>query len=194
MTQAKPRFSSFAEYLAYSDGLEGRYTLVNGEPIELPPESPENDFIARLLLLNLATSGIAPLALVTIHTLQIQVSVLEPGDPASRYPDLAVLRPEHLELMQRRLTVTIDMPPPRLVAEVISSGNRNRDFERKRSQYADRGIPEYWLIDPEDKTVTVLLLEGDEYEVFAVYRGNTPIISPALGTLAIAPVQLFGAE
>ncbi len=44
MTQAKPRFSNFEEYLSYNDGTDNRYELFNGELIELPPESGENRF------------------------------------------------------------------------------------------------------------------------------------------------------
>lgn len=47
MTQAKPRFRTFEEYLNYDDGSDRRYELVNGELIELPPESEPNNAIAR---------------------------------------------------------------------------------------------------------------------------------------------------
>lgn len=60
--------------------------------------------------------------------------------------------------MGRRLTIKLDMPPPQLVVEVVSPGkaNRERDLIRKRARYAARGIPEYWLIDSQDQTITVL--------------------------------------
>jgi Uma2 family endonuclease len=50
------------------------------------------------------------------------------------------------------LFITREMPPPRLVVEVVSPGkkDRDRDYIAKRQQYAERGIPEYWLIDPEN--------------------------------------------
>lgn len=196
MTQARSRFSSFEEYLSYSDGTEGRYLLIDGELVELPPESEPNDFIARSLLFLLASDGIVPLQLICIHTLELQVTVLEPKDPANRYPDLVVIRPEHIALAQRRLTITIDMPPPQLVAEVISPGktNRERDTVRQRAQYANRGIPEYWLIDPKAKTVTVLVLQGDRYQVSGVFQGDMAIVSPTFGTLAIGASQIFSQD
>ena len=43
MTQAKPRFATFEEYLSYSSELEGRFQLIDGELIELLPESERND-------------------------------------------------------------------------------------------------------------------------------------------------------
>jgi Uma2 family endonuclease len=50
-----------------------------------------------------------------------------------------------------------------LVVEVISQSNRAHDLDTKRSEYAAAGIPEYWLIDPEEKQVRVLALRGSEY-------------------------------
>jgi Uma2 family endonuclease len=165
MTQAKPRFATFEEYLSYSEDLDGRFQFIDGELIELPPESEPNNWIARCLLITLASSGVISPRLVVIHTLELQVPILRPKDPANRFPDLVILREEHLELTERRLTVTLDMPPLRLIAEVVSPGrtNRDRDFINKRLQYAAIGVSEYWLIDPSVKAVMVLTLQEDDY-------------------------------
>jgi len=195
MTQAKLRFATFEEYLSYSDdpenSLEGRFELIYGELIELPPESPENDFFA----LNLRDFfiQIALRQLVRVHTCEVQVPVLQPKDAANRYPDLVILRPEHLELMGRRLTITLDMPPPQLVVEVVSPGktNRDRDYINKRSQYAAIGVPEYWLVDPKAQTVMVLELEGDDYGEIGTFQGITPIVSPTLPALTLSAEQVF---
>lgn len=199
MTQAKPQFSSFEEYLAGQDDgqnngqIEGRFAWINGELVELPPESEWNDFIANYLMVLLATAGIVPLRLIRPHTCEIQVAVLESRDPANRFPDLVILRPEHLELMGKRLTLTREMPPPQLIVEVVSPGktNRDRDYLRKRAQYAERGVPEYWLIDPDTQIVTVLELRGDQYAEFGVFAGEEAIASPTLGRLAIAAGRLM---
>jgi Uma2 family endonuclease len=55
---------------------------------------------------------------------------LQPGDAANRFPDLVVLQTAHLELTRRRLTITLNMPPPRLIVEIVSPGksNRERDY------------------------------------------------------------------
>lgn len=113
MTQAKVKLASFEEYLAYSDEtpLEGRFELVRGELVELPPESEPNNWLANYLQFLLVAANVAPLRLIKIHALELQVPVLQPNDAANRYPDLVVLRPEHLELTQRRLTITRNMPP-----------------------------------------------------------------------------------
>jgi Uma2 family endonuclease len=197
MTQAKVRFANFEEYLTWSDDpenyMEGRYELVDGELTQLPPESPENDFIANNLQFLLVALKVASLRLIRIHSLELQVPVLQLKDATNRYPDLVVLRPEHLDLMERRLTITLDMPPPRLIAEVVSPGkaNHDRDYINKRSQYAAIGVPEYWLIDPKAQTVTVLELQDDEYREVGVFKGDDRIPSPSFPELTLTAEQVF---
>lgn len=85
MTQANLRFATFEEYLSYSDDLEGRFQLINGELIELPPESPENDFFANYLMVAFLNAGIAPFPLIRSHTCEVQVPALRSKDSANRY-------------------------------------------------------------------------------------------------------------
>lgn len=153
MTQAKPRFATFEEYLSYSNDLEGRFQLIDGELIKLPPESRFNSTIAVRILLAFIKAGIA-VELIHPGKCEVQVPILRKGDAANRFPDLVVLRPEHLEVTQRRLTSTLDMPPPRLVVEVVSPGktNRDRDYINKRSQYRAIGVDEYWIVGPNAQT------------------------------------------
>jgi Uma2 family endonuclease len=47
-------------------------------------------------------------------------------------------------------------PLPSLIVEVLSPSTRSRDRKEKRTLYSDARIPEYWIIDPEQKTVTVI--------------------------------------
>ena len=192
-TQAK--FATFEDYLAHSDemALVGRFQLIDGELVELPPESEPNDFVADNLQFYLAMANLFSRRLVKTHTCEVQVPVLHPKDPANRFPDLVILREEHLVLTQRRLTITLDMPPPRLIAEVVSPGktNRDRDTIHKRSQYAALGVPEYWLIDPDGKTVTVLALGAEDYQTIGTFSGSESIQSQELPGLSLPVEQLF---
>jgi Uma2 family endonuclease len=82
-----------------------------------------------------------------------------------RVPDLLVLSEELATALEgaTRATITLDMPPPRLVVEVVSPGKKNidRGYRYKRSQYEARGIVEYWIVDPIAQRVSVLTrIEG----------------------------------
>ena len=46
-----------------------------------------------------------------------------------------------------------------LVVEVVSPDDPHRDLVTKRFEYARAGIPEYWIVDPRDETITVLHLD-----------------------------------
>jgi Uma2 family endonuclease len=193
MTQAKVKFTTFEDYLSYSNDMdmEGFYELIDGELVELPPESEENNWLA----LNLRDYLIRVVRrrLVRVHACEVQVPVLQPGDAANRFPDLVVLRQEHLELTQRRLTITLDMPPPRLVAEVVSPSktNRDRDYIHKRAQYAAIGVPEYWLLDPVAQTLMVLTLEGEAYREVGVFGKAEGIASIEFPELELTVEQIF---
>jgi Uma2 family endonuclease len=183
---------SFADYLHYDDGTDNRYELTGGVLIALPPESGLNVTIAHYLFLKLVAANVS-FQLIKVHACELQVTALQRGDAQNRYPDLVVLRQEHLALTQRRLTITLDMPPPVLVVEVVSPGqaNRNRDFGRKRAQYAERGIPEYWLIDPENQAVIILSLEAEQYIEVGTFREETQIHLPTFPGLKLSAAELF---
>lgn len=191
MTTTKPTLT-FEDYLNYEDETDNRYELVDGELVALPPESEFNDAIANYLFLALVNAGV-PFKLVRPHTCEVQVPVVQKGDPQNRFPDLVVLQREHLQLIQKRLTIKLDMPPPQMVVEVVSPGriNRERDYNRKRDQYSKVGIPEYWIINPELQTVTVLQLETEGYSETGIFREGDRILSPTFPELTLTPDQLF---
>ncbi len=195
MTQAAKALT-FEDYLnldaeswARLGWQEGRCEYVDGELVEVPSESEQNDFLARYLLFVLASSQVVPLRLIAIHTCEIEVS----GRPRTRYPDLVILREEHLSLIQKRLLITLKMPAPQLVAEVVSPGDENqeRDYTDKREQYQNRGIPEYWLINPEYQAITVLELRNGKYAEIGCFQGNNRINSPTFPSLSLTAQQIF---
>ncbi|MDX2099056.1 MAG: Uma2 family endonuclease [Leptolyngbyaceae cyanobacterium bins.59] len=184
---------TFEEYLALDDtGVEGRCELVDGELLDLPPESGLNVIIASYLFLMFREAGI-PFQLLHAGRCEVQTPVLEPGDAANRFPDLVILRREHLPLVQHRLTVTIDMPPPRLVVEVVSPGKTSydRDYIRKRHQYAVIGVPEYWIVNPDDGTVLVLEWQAGHYVEVGRFQGDQLIQSLEVPQLRLTAGQVF---
>lgn len=61
-----------------------------------------------------------------------------------------------------------------LVMEVVSPDDPERDHATKRSEYAQAGIAEYWIVDPQDESIVVLRLAGQVYvEHGRFVRGQT---------------------
>ena len=68
-----------------------------------------------------------------------------------------------------------------LAVEVVSPDKPERDLLEKRHDYAEGGIPEYWIVDPMTETVTVLRLHGKKYRKHGEFgRGEsaTSVILP----------------
>lgn len=190
MLQVKPRFQSFEEYLSYNDGTDKLYELFNGELIEIPPEPGINVQIANYLLLIFAL--IVGTNRVRGYGLELEVR----GEPRNRYPDLTIIRQEHIQQLAKRNTIRLSMLPPLLVIEVVSPGElqRDRDFIAKRSQYQDCGIPEYWIIDPETKTILVLELIDKIYTEVGNFSGEDLFVSPQFSQLNLKVSQIFTLE
>ena len=187
MLQVKPRFLSFEEYLSYEDGTDNLYELFNGELIAVPPESGINVEIATFLLIQFAS--LLGYRRVRGHGLELEVH----GEPRNRYPDLTIIREEHIEQLAKRNTIRLTMAPPLLVIEVVSPGElqRDRDYIAKRSQYQNCGIPEYWIVDPDAQKVLILELTGKDYTEVGSFSGNEQLLSPQFRELSLTAAQIF---
>lgn len=75
-----------------------------------------------------------------------------------REPDLLLLQDAKDERRSDRYWTGAD-----LVVEVVSPDDPDRDYITKRADYAEAGIPEYWIVDPQAAAITVLTLTGDAY-------------------------------
>ena len=195
MTQAKQRFRTIEEYLDYDDGTDTRYELVNGELVEMPPENPLNRKIASFLFAAFIRLGISE-DLLAIGT---QIAVTSSENVSARQPDLVVHSSESnaaLEGVKSDL-ITQGMPNPALVIEVVSLGdpgdkNYDRDYIHKPKEYATRGIPEFWQIDPSRSVVIVLNLKDGAYQS-REFRGSDRVLSPTFPDLQLTAEQILRA-
>ena len=174
---------TFEDYLAYDDGTDTRYELVDGELVAMPPESQRNNAIAKRLWAVLLQH--VPLERLAYKDTEVEVM----GRRARcRIPDLLVHSEESLLAIQDqpRATLTRDMPPPALVVEVVSPGeaNRSRDYRHKRTEYAARGIAEYWIVDPETRQVTICQWVDGQYED-TVFKGDEALQSTVVPQIAL---------
>lgn len=191
MTTTQNRYMTLEEYLNYDDGTDTRYELVNGELVEMPSESDLNNVIAIFLLIEFAR-------FVPPRLLRRGTEVVVTGYRAtSRVPDLLVLSEEAAAALtnSKRSILLPDMPPPGLVVEVVSPGKENeeRDYRYKRSEYAARGIAEYWIINAHQANITVLTLVAGFYEE-RVGEGSDYIQSRIFPNLELTVDQVLQAN
>lgn len=80
-----------------------------------------------------------------------------------------------------------------IVVEIVIPGGRRRDLVDKRLDYAEAGIPEYWIVDPRNETVTVLCLADGEYTEGEVFARGMNAVSSLVSELEISVDDLFDA-
>ena len=74
---------------------------------------------------------------------------------------------------------------PALLVEVLSPSHPERDRRLKGEVYAENGVPEYWIVDPEAQTLEVLRLDGGSYATHARFAGEDVVTSPSLSGFAL---------
>ena len=102
-------------------------------------------------------------------------------------PDVVFISNERLGIIKEQIMGAAD-----LVAEVISPGSRRRDRIDKRDLYEQHGVQEYWIIDPEAKTVEVLHLEKGTYQLAGRWHPGEIAQSVLLKGLEVPVSPLFG--
>lgn len=91
-------------------------------------------------------------------------------------------------MADREAVIDLHEPPPLLVVEVVSESTRSADYRAKYSEYSVLEIPEYWIVDPLAKTVTICQLNEGRYDE-AMFIENSVIQSPTFPELKLTVAQ-----
>ena len=102
-------------------------------------------------------------------------------------PDVLFIAKKHLGRIDKVLRGPAD-----LVVEVLSEHGRRRDRIDKRDLYAQYGIPEYWMVDPEARTVEVLTLDRGDYRLAGRHGLGQTANSVLLDGIKLEVGRLFG--
>jgi Uma2 family endonuclease len=137
-------------------------------------------FLYELLLLLLRPRG----GKVLFAPLRVQV---RPGK--FREPDLLVLQNARDPRNQNEYWLGAD-----LVIEIVSPDRPARDTEEKPLDYAEAGIPEYWIVNPLTDTITVLVLEGETYTTYGVFRRGDRALSKLIDGFDVRVDEVFDAQ
>src|SRR5919108_4867244 len=152
------------QYLRLTDQTNRFIEFTDGSVEVLPMPTRKHQAIARFLFLALLAL-VQPLG-GTVFYAPLRVRVA-PG--RFREPDLVLLLDVNDPRNQNAFWLGAD-----LVVEIVSPDHVERDTVMKRADYAAAGIPEYWIVNPDEETITVLRLEVDGYVEHGVFgRGET---------------------
>jgi len=106
-----------------------------------------------------------------------------------REPDLLFLRRENFARGGNEFWEFADF-----VVEVVSPHDPKRDYVTKRADYTELGIPEYWIVDPIDRKVTILHLVEGQYVTHAVVREGELAVSVTLEGFSVDVTQMFDVQ
>jgi Uma2 family endonuclease len=160
-----------------------RYELIHGEVHVTPSPSTRHQFVLR----NLSTSLDTYLSRTRAGELAFAPLDLRLSDDTALQPDLLFVSMAHAEIIQENFIAGT----PDLVVEVLSPSTAAHDRAIKLPIYAEVGVPEVWLIDPQAKTVEVLKLQGKKYFVEATHAGDQVLASDLFPGWQLSLADLF---
>ena len=174
--------------LTYQDYInlpesDTRYELIDGELYVAPsPTTAHQTILLELIAALRAFVKTSDLGRVFVAPLDV---ILSNED---------VLQPDILFVSKNRENIITEINiqgAPDLVVEILSPGIADRDRTIKRARYFIHGVQEYWIVDPQAKTIEVLTTGQDDFETVQVYGENTSVASPVLEGLVIQLQDIF---
>jgi Uma2 family endonuclease len=107
-----------------------------------------------------------------------------------REPDLMYMSASHADRIAKYWGI------PDLAVEILSPGTEENDREVKRHEYAQAGMTEYWIIDPDAKNIEVLQLDttSGQYSTGTVYSGEDQLRSALFPDFTLSLPDLFQEE
>jgi Uma2 family endonuclease len=157
MKQANVKFT-YRDYLQLPD--DKRYELVEGELFWVP--SPN---LGHQRILGKLWTAIS----IHVEGNRLGEVFFAPCDVV--FSEISVAQPDLLFVSKGRLGILTDaniQGPPDLVVEILSPSTSQRDLGIKRNLYAKYGVREYWVVDPNSKTIEVLSLTEAGYRTEAI--------------------------
>jgi Uma2 family endonuclease len=206
VTTPTPEKISFEEYLNYDDGTDNRYELVDGELVVMNPPAKKHFKISRFLVRLFED-------LISRQKLDIEVFTgigVRTGSNKARIPDVSVIDGEVWCSMPDDASAVVQAPLT-LAVEVVSAAPTDlecirgrkrgafrgieqieRDYTDKAIEYQNTCIPEYWIVDPIEQKITVLVLDKGSYTK-TVFTGSEAIASATFPQLEVTAGEIISA-
>jgi Uma2 family endonuclease len=154
---------TYEDYAALPDDGH-RYELIDGELVMTPAPGSAHQWVviqlARLLLDHVERQGIGTVWISPIDVILEDSTILQ--------PDIAYLAKDRERLMRKR---GVDGAPT-LVVEVLSPARPASDLERKSELYFSNGVPHFWSVDRDRRTIEGRVPGDGRYMAEAVFQGD----------------------
>ena len=179
---------SEAEFCLVSE--RGRLVELSDGNIEIPPRPADTH---QLLLMRLSFALHAYVVAHRLSEVRFAPHPVRLWEGKIREPDFMFMSAAHAGRIGKYWGV------PDLVGEIVSPGGEITDRRIKRAEYAQAGIPEYWIVEPEAKTIELLRLLEDPsasraYGAGRIFTATEMLVSPTLPGFSLALAELFAPE
>lgn len=172
------------QYLALTNQTSRLIEFTDGVIEVLPMPTKYHQAISRFLFLALLSVVQRLNGDVFYVPLRVQI---RPGK--FREPDLLLVLDKNDPRAQDEFWLGAD-----LVMEIVSPDRPKRDVEEKRHDYAEAGILEYWIVNPLDATITLLILQDDSYVEHGIFRRDEQAASLVLDGFSVSVNDVFEAR
>ena len=181
MHESRPTTLTYQDYLNTPD--DERWELLNGTLTRRPtPNTAHQRTLGNLAiaLFNFVDDkGLGEVIIAPFDVVLSSTNVLE--------PDLIFVSNDQ----QAIITEANIQGVPTLLIEVVFPATFTRDRDLKRNIYAEHGVGEYWIVDPDARTISVLSLDGKEFREAGGYSADDTLFSPTLPGLALDLTRIF---
>ena len=178
VTQTKLTYQDYA-----NTPDDERYELLDGVLLVVPAPNIPHQRTHR-------KSGVQITTFVDRH--ELGEVFLAPTDVV--LSDTEVVQPDVLFISKERehiITEANIQGAPDLVVEILSPSTAKHDWQAKRDLYAKHGVKEYWLADPANKIVWIMLLRDGALEIVETYASGDVLTSPTLKGFEVNVDDLF---
>jgi Uma2 family endonuclease len=172
------------QYLRLTDQTNHFIEFTEGSVEVLPMPTRKHQAISRFLFLAFLSSVQRLGGTVFYAPLRVRVA---PG--RFREPDLVLLLDVNDPRNQNAFWLGAD-----LVLEIVGPDDVERDTVIKRADYAEARIPEYWIVNPQEETITVLKIENGAYIAHGVFRRGETATSALLTDFTVSVDAVCDAE
>lgn len=172
------------QYLLLSNQTNRLLEYTDGYIEVLPMPTDKHQVILEFVFVALRAVASALGGKVLFAPLRVQI---RPGK--YREPDILMVRNASDPRRQNEYWLGADV-----VMEIVSPDNPPRDTEEKPHDYAEAGIPEYWIINPLTDTITVLVLKDDVYAEHGVYSRGEHATSKLLDGFSLSVDEVLDAK
>lgn len=180
ITVEKNRYT-YDDYAKLPEGTP--YQLIEGELVMTPAPSPFHQIVQSNILLELGV-WVKERNLGRVLTSPIDVYL---SDTETYQPDIIFISTSHRNIIgEKRIEGA-----PDLVVEILSPTTGYYDLTHKKRVYAERGVKEYWVVDPVEKTFDVWENMAGDFRLISSARGEGTVRSSLLKGFEITLANVF---